>query len=237
MGGDPEGIDPTYPVGTIVRARMVAHPTHPFVVGIAGAVSVGKSTFAEQLAVHLPAPVEILSTDGFLLSNAELEARDLVARKGFPESYDVGLLERSLDAVRAGHAVSVPVYSHETYDIMPAATRELGRPAVLVLEGVNALRFRARIDYGIYLDAPVDAMERWYLARVEEMVAEARPGTFYGSWVGLSREEVRAFARFGWESINVPNLVEHIAPTRAAADLVVEKSPDHAIVGITECTP
>jgi type I pantothenate kinase len=248
MGGDPEGIDPRSAMpwshlAEVVRARAVAHGATPFVVGIGGPVSVGKSTIAARLLEALgageggalpggPGPVEVLGTDGFLFPNDELAARGLELRKGFPDSYDTPLLERTLDALHRGGAVSVPVYSHLTYDIVPGASRCIDPPGVLVLEGVNALQFHARLDFGVYVDAPVTAIEEWFVARLVELVAAAPPGSFYAGWSGFSPDQVDALAHDIWSSINAVNLVEHIEPTRAAADVVVEKGPDHELLGV-----
>ena len=253
MGGDPEGIDPQAPmpqdpidwsrVGEILQARVVDQGSRPFIVGIAGPVAVGKSTLASRLRSQLEGSsrdgptgdrvvVEVLGTDGFLFPNAVLEARGLALRKGFPESYDAPLLERTLDALRIGGDVSVPVYSHETYDIVPGATRAIRSPTVLILEGVNALWFHERLDYGIYIDAPVTAIEAWYVARLVELVADAPSGTFYAGWTGLTASDVVALAHDIWRTINAVNLAECIEPTRALADLVVEKGPDHELVRV-----
>ncbi len=254
MAGDPEGIDPESSVllshlGDILRKRVSAHDISPFVVGLAGPVSVGKSTLAAKLLTELEerrdagsvstrfGPAEVLGTDGFLYPNDELADLGLELRKGFPESYDKPLVERTLDSLRAGREVSVPVYSHETYDIVPGAARVIDRPAVLILEGVNALQFRSRLDLAIYLDAPVGVIEEWYVARLVELVADAPPGSFYAGWAGFTGEEVDALARDIWGSINAVNLAECIEPTRAFADLVVEKGPDHALLCVRVCAP
>ena len=55
----------------------------PFIIGIAGSVAVGKSTTARMLQALLarwPAirRVDLVTTDGFLLPNAVLEARGLM---------------------------------------------------------------------------------------------------------------------------------------------------------------
>src|SRR6202023_3139686 len=66
----------------------------PFIIGVGGSVAVGKSTTARVLKALLARwpdhpRVDQITTDGFLYPNAELERRDLMNRKGFPESFDV----------------------------------------------------------------------------------------------------------------------------------------------------
>ena len=247
MAGDPEGIDPRSSVpssrlGEIVRTSVSTHAAPPFVVGIGGPVSVGKSTLAADLLGELASlaeigPTEVLGTDGFLYPNDELAALGLELRKGFPESYDAPLLERTLDDLRVGNEVSVPVYSHLTYDIVPGAARVIDRPAVLILEGVNALQFHNRLDLSIYVDAPVAAIEQWYVARLVGLVAGAPAGSFYAGWAGFTPAEVDALAHDIWRSINAVNLAEYIEPTRAVADVVVEKGPDHELLDVRICIP
>src|SRR5690606_23607100 len=58
----------------------------PYVIGIAGSVAVGKSTFARILQALLSRwpdhpRVDLVPTDGFLLPNHVLEARGILARK------------------------------------------------------------------------------------------------------------------------------------------------------------
>ena len=65
----------------------------PYILGIGGSVAVGKSTTARVLRALLARwpdhpRVDLITTDGFLYPNAELERRGLMNRKGFPESFD-----------------------------------------------------------------------------------------------------------------------------------------------------
>lgn len=217
----------------VIGARVVVPPGGTAVVTVAGGVAVGKSTIALGIAEHLRAAgnrVAVVPTDGFLHPNAVLEQRGLVARKGFPETYDLDGLAALLAAARAGRSpLAVPVYSHERYDVVDQPV-PMDRPDVLVVEGVVALQRRFG-DLGVYIDAPVAAVERWYVERFQGLVAAAEddPASFYRAWVGLSAEAVAEVARSVWSAVNVPNLVEHIEPTRARADVIVVKGPDHEI--------
>ena len=80
---------------------------HPFIIGISGSVAVGKSTTARLLQILLKRcysnlHVQLMTTDGFLYPNSELEKRRLMSRKGFPESYNMKLLCDFLSDVTSG---------------------------------------------------------------------------------------------------------------------------------------
>jgi len=218
-----------------VEPRLRIHATA--VVAVAGPVAVGKSRLADDLAAALRATgasAEVVSTDGFLLPFAELDARGLIARKGFPESYDVDALRDFLVAVRdtvhRSHDIAVPIYSHETYDILPDERRPIPPLDVVVLEGLNALyATTGLVDLGVYVDAPLPVIETWYVERFLHLVAVATPGSFYTRFAGMERDELIDAALAVYRMINLPNLTEFIAPSMELADVVIEKLPDHAV--------
>ena len=205
----------------------------PFVVGVAGSVAVGKSTTSrilQELMRRWPQTprVELVTTDGFLHPNAELERRRLLHRKGFPESYDRRALVRFIAAVKSGMPfVDAPQYSHLTYDVIPDTVR-VRRPDVLVVEGLNVLQ------PPVYVDAPVEAIRTWYVERFLRLreTAFADPQSYFHRYAGLSDDAARATAATIWEKINEPNLVENVLPTRDRATLVLTKGADHAVTGI-----
>ncbi|HEY5886942.1 MAG TPA: hypothetical protein VIT24_04395, partial [Acidimicrobiales bacterium] len=189
------------------------------VLTVAGAVAVGKSTVAAALAGELRTlgrRVAVVSTDGFLYPNAVLEARGLLDRKGFPETYDLDRLDRLAASARAGRSpLEVPVYSHQRYDVVDRPRSIVG-PDVLVVEGVVALQ-RGVGDVAVFIAADPAVIEGWYVARFQDLVLAAAddPSSFYRGWVGLEPEAVAGLARAVWATVNLPNLVEHIDPTRA----------------------
>lgn len=227
------------------RATERARGDGTTVVAVAGPVAVGKSTLAAALAAALEGTGHssaVVATDGFLFPTAELVARGLLDRKGFPETYDDVALRTFLAAARSTDSprppLTVPVYSHETYDVVSGAHRVLPPVTMLVVEGVNALSATTGlVDFGIYIDAPLDVIEAWYTQRFLRLCAEARPGSFYARFAGMDRPTLAAAAKTVYESVNAPNLRDYIAPSRRFADVVVEKRADHVIGGIVDVAP
>jgi type I pantothenate kinase len=212
----------------------------PYLVGVTGSVSSGKSTFAGQLATALAvrgAASEIACTDGFLMDNATLDAKGVLGRKGFPESYDMDALRAALASVRAGPA-DFPGYSHVIYDIDPALTRRIAPADVILVEGLALHEGAAALglDALIYLDADEALLELWFTERLLGLwrAAEHDPTSFYAQFRHFTEPEARAFAVRVWQAINLPNLREHIAKGRDVADLVVRKGEGHAIVEVSE---
>lgn len=225
-------------------------PAAPFVVGVTGGVAAGKTTVARRIQTLLrchPAlgPVEILSTDSFLLPNDRLAALGLGARKGFPESYDRPRLLAVLAAVRSGEpVVEVPVYSHRDYDILPGRTQAITRPGVLVVEGLDVLqagpvtsgaaggsRVSDFLDWSIYVDAAEADLARWHRQRLLDIHRAGSGGAagFLGWFCSLSEDEAGAVAEEAWRGINSVNLRRHIAPTRVRASMILHKGPGHRV--------
>ena len=223
-------------------------PKVPYVIGVAGSVAVGKSTFARILQALLARwpdhpKVDLITTDGFLHPNAVLEERGIMNRKGFPESYDTRNLLRFLRELKSGRAeVSAPVYSHVVYDIVDGEEVTVRQPDILILEGLNVLQVGAPgidaaefvsdyFDFSIYIDAAEVDIEAWYVDRFLSLCDSVfqNPDSFFRHFALLSRDEAVATARGIWSGINGLNLRENIEPTRERASLVLRKGADHRV--------
>ncbi|NVN35490.1 type I pantothenate kinase [Komagataeibacter swingsii] len=237
----------TRSMNNMVKSAFIGAPavTMPFVIGIAGSVGVGKSTFARLLQAVLSRwpdhpNVALVTTDGFLHSTRELERRHLMHRKGFPESYDLRQMIAFLAALKAGERdLKVPVYSHEAYDIVPDRYQVIDQPDILIFEGLNVLQtvseqpFMASdfFDFSIYLDADTQVIEDWYVKRFLSLQRTAfrKPTSYFHHCADLTPDEAARMAHDIWRRINLPNLRQNILPTRERARVVMHKSASHAI--------
>lgn len=256
----PDEVDEVYlPLARLLELRIEAakqlsaaqggflgDPEHavPFLLALGGSVAVGKSTAARMIVRLLQTirpewRVELVTTDGFLLPNATLIEKGILARKGFPESYDRRRLLRFVAELKSGvEEVRAPVYSHLIYDIVEDESQVVRRPDVVVLEGVNVLkRGSGRVyvsdfaDFALYLDAEESDVQRWYLNRFLKLRNGAfqDPDSYFHRYAVLSDQEATAVAEGIWQRTNRPNLLENIKPTRPRADLILEKGGDHFI--------
>jgi len=217
---------------------------------MAGSVAVGKSTTARILQSLLSRwpnhpRVDLVTTDGFLFPNQALEARGLMQRKGFPESYDLRALIQFVSDVKAGlPKVQAPVYSHLRYDIVPGEFQVVDQPHIMIIEGLNVLQAgeavlgqKARLfvsdffDFTIYVDATVEDVRTWYIERFLTLrdTAFRHPASYFHRYASLSDVQARERASTIWQDINEVNLLENILPTRERADLILGKGRDHVV--------
>ncbi len=217
----------------------------PFIIGVSGSVAVGKSTTARLLKIMLERAypqynVAQMTTDGFLYPSKILKERNLMDKKGFPETYDMSKLLDFLGEVKTqGGKIKYPLYSHNIYDIIPGKYEELDNPDILIVEGINVLQLPQNVqiyvsdffDFSIYIDAEVDDVEKWFLDRFETLLDLAKddPNSYYHQFTQIPKSEAMEMSKHVWETINYPNLRDYIKPTMNRANLILHKSGDHQI--------
>lgn len=216
----------------------------PFIIGISGSVAVGKSTTSRLLQLllsrtHPNSRVELVTTDGFLYPNQVLIERGIFNRKGFPESYNMELLLNFLDTIKSGQSATIPLYSHDIYDIVPDQEQTVDSPDFLIVEGINVFQNQQNnrlymsdyFDFSIYIDADSAHIEHWYIERFLSILNMAKQdsNSYYAQYTTLPQDEAVAFARNVWKTVNLENLEKFIEPTRNRAELILHKAADHKI--------
>jgi len=222
----------------------------PYIISIAGSVAVGKSTTARVLQALLSRwpehrRVELITTDGFLHPNAVLKERNLMKKKGFPQSYDMHRLVKFVSDIKSGVPnVTAPVYSHLFYDVIPDGDKTVAQPDILILEGLNVLQSGMDyphdphhvfvsdfVDFSIYVDAPEELLQDWYINRFLKFRESAftDPDSYFHNYAKLSKDEAINVATQLWNEINLLNLNQNILPTRDRASLIMTKVANHAI--------
>lgn len=217
----------------------------PYIIGISGSVAVGKSTTARLLQLLLTRyypdlKTQMMTTDGFIYPNQELEKRKLMPRKGFPESYNMQMLRDFLqDVVSGKNDVVYPLYSQELSDIVPGRYGHVEKPDILIIEGINTLQLPESgqlvtsdfFDFSIYIDAEEDLIEKWYMQRFKKImkIKKNDPSNFYYKLANGPEDEALRLAEETWQMVNLVNLRQYIAPTKERANLILHKVEGHLI--------
>jgi uridine kinase len=148
-------------------------PAKPFLIGVAGGSSSGKTTVAERLAElageeHLA----LLKLDSYYVPLDDLPREQ---REAFdydhPDAFDWALLNDHIAALVAGAPVPVPVYDYVEYT-RSGDVRVVKPAQIVVVEGILVLwepTLRERFDLKVFVDTDADVR---LIRRLRRDVAE-----------------------------------------------------------------
>jgi uridine kinase len=139
---------------------MLLAVSRPFVIGVAGGSSSGKTTISERLAQmtgeqHL----SLIELDSYYLDRSDetLEERS-TANYDHPDAFDWPLLNDHLAALANGASVNVPTYDYAQHN-RSGETHEILPNRIVVVDGILVLYDRAlreRFDLKIFVDTAAD---------------------------------------------------------------------------------
>ena len=98
-------------------------------------------------------------------------------------------------------------------------------------DGSGALVVSDFFDFTVYVDASERAIRNWYVERFLHLreTAFRDPSSYFTRFAELTEDEAVATAGDVWDTINGPNLVQNIRPTRGRATVVLRKGLAHNI--------
>jgi uridine kinase len=188
---------------------MAEHATNrPFMIGVAGGSSSGKTTISERL-VEMTGEEHLsrIELDSYYLDRTDqpLEER-AKANYDHPDAFDWPLLNDHLAALANGASVAVPIYDYADHN-RSGQTRTVQPKKIVVVDGILVLwdrTLRQRFDLKIFVDTAPDIR---FIRRLTRDVADR--GRTVESVIDQYLETVRpAHERF-------------IEPSKRHADVII----------------
>ena len=182
-------------------------------VAIAAPPGSGKTTIVEKIRETLVAAGEtavVVPMDGFHFDDIVLNARGHRSRKGAPYTFDALGFEVLLNRIKAQEPdIAIPVFdrtmelSRAAADIISADTKfVLVEGNYLLLKDQPWARLKSLFDFSIYMNVPVEELERRLTKRILEHGHDA------------------AYAKM-WIASNDMLNIKYVIENSAAADLTI----------------
>ena len=132
----------------------------PFIIGVAGGSSSGKTTISERLVeITGPEHVSLIELDSYYLDRSDEPPEERRALNyDHPDAFDWPLLNDHLAALANGASVPVPIYDY-ALDNRSGQVRIVEPARIIVVDGILVLWDRAlrdRFDLKIFVDTAAD---------------------------------------------------------------------------------
>jgi len=199
-----------------LNSEILKKTKNMLLIGIAGGSGCGKSTVVKKIIKSLPKnSVSVIPQDSYYKDSGHLKPEDR-AKKNFdhPASIEFSLLRKHLDALKAGNAIEMPMYSYLTCARLKE-TVKVEPNNVIIVEGILILtnpKIREILDIKVFVDAdPDDRLMRIIQRDIEER--------------GRSFIEVLDH----YDKYVKPMHLQFIEPTKRYADIIIPQGGANTI--------
>jgi len=231
------------------ESSLITKKKTPFIIGINGSISSGKSHAAKIIqnilkCLNSNKRVHILSSDNFIYSNKYLHNKKIFDQKGYPKSYNWKLLHKVLNQITQNKKVKTPFYDQTISDIKYGKKNAIPLNIdILIFEGVNILKPSCNdnldrfllsdfLDYSIYFYVGEKILRKWFYKR---LFAKRKVWKKNKTMKKLTKKSVPEFRKISnkiWNKYNKKNLEEFIRPYRYRADVVIYKNKNHDLTNL-----
>ena len=219
---------------------LIKNKKTPFIIGINGSISSGKSYAAKIICDTLKClnrnkKVHILSSDNFIYSNKYLHNKNIFDQKGYPKSYNWKLLFNVLNKITKNKKVKTPFYDQSISDIKYG--KKVSIPAntdILILEGINILKptcsdnldrylLSDYLDYSIYFYVGENILRKWFYKRLFEKRKIWKKNKTRKNLTKKTIPEFRKFSNKIWTKYNKKNLEKFV---------IIYKNKNHELTNL-----
>ena len=160
--------------------RLINNPAKRFLIGITGESASGKSTMCREIKniiEELSLPVSVLSTDNYFNDISDLIKKygsfDNLTDNGYdidaPESFQLDLLKRDLEALADGFTIMAPRYIANGTGVSIPNALEVRSDKVVVVEGIATMYKDVKdvFDIKIYIETENDIRREIFIRRAK----------------------------------------------------------------------